>query len=91
MEAFRRYQIAYDAIFADTAYGWASAGWSPYAWFVWQRPSFSEDLLPQLQRADITVEMASRLVPLAELYDEQDDPLSAARIRAQLLHYLPLD
>ena len=91
MEAFRRYQIAYDAIFADTAYGWASAGWSPYAWFVWQRPSFSEDLLPQLQRADITVEMASRLVPLAEMYDEQDDPRSAARIRAQLLPYLQLD
>ncbi|MGH2582054.1 MAG: O-antigen ligase family protein [Anaerolineales bacterium] len=89
LEALRRYQIAYDAIFANTSYGWASAGWSPYAWFVWQRPAFPEDLLPMWVRADITTEIADRLMQLAELYEKQGELESAIELRERLQIYFP--
>src|SRR3972149_2179016 len=39
--ALHRYEIAYNAILTDASYGWGSVGWSPYAWFVFQRRAFS--------------------------------------------------
>ena len=88
-EALRRNEIAYNAIFAETSYGWGSSGWSPYAWFVFQRESFPEDLLPQLERADVPVRIAQRLLPLADLYEEAGESEKAADVRVALAPYLP--
>jgi O-antigen ligase/tetratricopeptide (TPR) repeat protein len=88
-EALRRFEIAYQAILADTSYGWGSRGWSPYAWFVFQRESFAEDLLPQLERVDIPTSVAQRLLPLADLYEAVGDLEKANEVRLALQPYLP--
>lgn len=89
VEALSRYEIAYNAIFAETSYGWGSYGWSPYAWFVFQRLSFPEDLLPQLERADITTDIATRLLPLTDLYEEMGEMQKAQEVSEALSPYLP--
>ena len=86
--ALQRYQVAYGAILSDTSYGWGSAGWSPYAWFVFQRRAFPEDLVPQLVRADITTSIAERLLVLAELYESAGFSDEAQSVRAELQPYL---
>ncbi len=88
-EALRRYEIAYKAIFAETSYGWGSSGWSPYAWFVFQRQAFSEDLLPQLERADILKDIAQLLLPLVDLYEENGESERAQEVSKALQPYLP--
>jgi Flp pilus assembly protein TadD len=88
-EALRRYQIAYHAILADTSYGWGSAGWSPYAWFVFQRITFPEDLLPQLERVDIPTEIAERLLQYAVILDDHAQVKEAQAVRDHLEPYLP--
>jgi tetratricopeptide (TPR) repeat protein len=88
-EALRRYQIAYHAILADTSYGWGSAGWSPYAWFVFQRIAFPEDLLPQLERVDIPTEIAERLLQYAVILDDHAQVKEAQAVRDHLEPYLP--
>ena len=88
-EALERFQIAYDAIFAETSYGWGSYGWSPYSWFVFQRIAFPEDLLPQLERADITKEIAGRLLTLVDLYEEAGETEKAQDVKDVLTNYLP--
>lgn len=89
-KAFQRYKTAYDAILASTSYGWGSYGWSPYAWTVFQRAAFPEDVLPQLARADITLEIAQRLMPLADLYESAGELDKAQEIRDSLQVYMPL-
>jgi tetratricopeptide (TPR) repeat protein len=86
--ALQRYQVAYGAILSDTSYGWGSAGWSPYAWFVFQRRAFPEDLVPQLVRADITTSIAERLLVLADLYESAGFSDEAQNVRAELQTYL---
>ncbi|HEX9595535.1 MAG TPA: tetratricopeptide repeat protein, partial [Anaerolineales bacterium] len=86
--ALQRYQVAYGAILSDTSYGWGSAGWSPYAWFVFQRRAFPEDLVPQLVRADITTSVAERLLVLAELYESAGFSDEAQSVRVELQPYL---
>lgn len=88
-EALRRFELAYLAILADTSYGWGSYGWSPYAWFVFQRRAFPEDLLPQLERADISTTIAARLLPLVDLYEEMGETQKAQEVLAALSPYLP--
>jgi putative inorganic carbon (HCO3(-)) transporter len=88
-EALRRYEFAFNAIFADTSYGWGSSGWSPYAWFVFQRRAFPEDLLPQLERADITTDIATKLLPLIDLYEEMGESQKAQKVSEALAPYLP--
>lgn len=88
-EALQRFETAFNAIFAETSYGWGSSGWSPYAWFVFQRRAFPEDLLPQLERADITTDLAARLLPLADLYEEMGEQQKAEEVRQALASYLP--
>lgn len=86
--ALQRYQVAYAAILSDTSFGWGSAGWSPYAWFVFQRRAFPEDLVPQLVRADITASIAERLLVLAELYESAGLSDEAQSVRTELQPYL---
>lgn len=87
--ALQRYEAAYTGIMSDTSYGWGAAGWSPYAWFVFQRAAFAEDLLPGFVRADIPIEIAERLLPLAEMYDQAGQTDEAAAVREQLAPHLP--
>jgi tetratricopeptide (TPR) repeat protein len=88
-EALNRYEIAYKAILTETSNGWGSSGWPPYAWFVFQSESFDEDLLPQLERADISVSVALRLLPLADLYEVAGELENADQVRLVLQPYLP--
>ncbi|MEX2161081.1 MAG: O-antigen ligase family protein [Anaerolineales bacterium] len=87
--ALKRYKAGFDAILADASYGWGSAGWSPYAWFVFQRVAFAEDIVPQLERADISADVAIRLLVLAELYEEQGLVHEAETVRESLQPFLP--
>lgn len=87
--ALQRYEAAYKGFLADTSYGWGSAGWSPYAWFVFQRRAFPEDLVAQLERADISSDIAQRLLALAEMYEEQGMGEEAQAVRQALDSYLP--
>lgn len=89
VEAMNRYVTAFESIFAENSYGWGSFGWTPYAAFIFQRKAFLEDLLPQLERADITKEFATRLLPLADLYEEMGDSQKAEEVRLALQPYLP--
>lgn len=86
--AMRRYEAAYRAILSDASYGWGSAGWSPYAWFVFQRRAFPEDLLPITPRADIPADTAERLLGLADLYDASGRNEDGAKVRLTLGEYL---
>lgn len=83
------YRQAYDSYLSESSYGWGSYGWTPYAWFVFQRRAFPEDLLPQLVRADISPQIAQRLLTLANLYDERGEIAEAESVRTQLVAYLP--
>jgi hypothetical protein len=56
---------------------------------VFQRHAFPEDLLPQLVRADITIDIAQRLLVLADLYEDAGLSDQAAAVRETLAEYLP--
>lgn len=86
--AIQRYEAAYQAIVAHASYGWGLAGWSPYAWFVFQRRAFPEDLLPMTPRADIPADFAERLLSLADLYDASGRNEDGAKLRLALGEYL---
>ncbi len=83
------YRQAYDSYLSESSYGWGSYDWTPYAWFVFQRRAFPEDLLPQLVRADISPNIAERLLTLAYLYDERGEVSEAETVRTNLAEYLP--
>ncbi|MEX1143534.1 MAG: O-antigen ligase family protein [Anaerolineales bacterium] len=87
--ALHRYEIAYNAFLTDASYGWGSVGWSPYAWFVFQRRALPEDLVPQLERADVSVDIAQRLLVLADLYEMVGQQGEAQAVRETLQPYLP--
>lgn len=87
--ALERYRIAYEAILGRNVYGWGARGWTPYNFFVFFRSGFSEDVLPQLLRTDIPMDIAQRLLRLAELYEEAGDGGAAEQVRAALQPYLP--
>ena len=84
-----RYQGAFEAITTENLYGGGSRGWVPYNLFVFQRQGLAEDLLPQLERADIPASVAERLLVLADLYEEMGQPDQAEVVRAVLGPYLP--
>ncbi len=84
-----RYQGAFEAITTENLYGGGSRGWVPYNLFVFQRQGLAEDLLPQLERADIPASVALRLLVLADLYEEMGQPDQAEVVRAVLGPYLP--
>jgi Tfp pilus assembly protein PilF len=86
--ATQRYEAAYRGVLSETSYGWGASGWSPYAWFVFQRVAFSVDLQPMMARADIPMDIAERLLVLADLYEESGHTDDAARVRASLAEYL---
>jgi len=87
--ALALYEQVYNAVSEYTVHGWGTWGWNPYAWFVHRRPGLPVDVLPQLERLDLTPELAARLLPLVELYEGQGDQASAAAVRQRLAPALP--
>lgn len=86
--ALQRFEAAYRSILSPSSYGWGSAGWSPYAWFVFQRRAFPEDLLARTPRADIPATIAERLLALANLYDANGRNEDGTKVRLALGEYL---
>jgi tetratricopeptide (TPR) repeat protein len=85
--ALARYHIVLDAVTDFGAYGWGSGavGWTPYAFFVFQRRGVGEELLPQLARADFTMELGQRLLTLAALHEQRGERAEAAEVYRRLL------
>ena len=82
--ALIRYRQVYEALTQYTIYGWGTKGWNPYAWFVFQRRSLPEDILPQLQRPPLPPDLIERLMPLVELYNDQGDTDAASEVLHRL-------
>ncbi len=71
-EAIAWYELALSMVHKRTIYGPGTWGWSPYGWFIFYRESIVPDMLPQLERADITADLARRFRELDEWYKEAD-------------------
>ncbi|MBX3049341.1 MAG: O-antigen ligase family protein [Anaerolineales bacterium] len=87
--ALLRYEAAFASITAYDTYGWGSSNWSPYFWFAFQRRAFPNELLPWLERADVSPLVAQRLLVLAELYEKSGNEIKSAQVRTALAGYLP--
>jgi hypothetical protein len=88
-EALIRYENVWWAVSDYGSLGWGSAGWTPHAYFVYQRRALPVDELPQLVRADLSPEMARRLLPLGELRLANGQPQDAADLYRALLRIEP--
>lgn len=88
-EALTRYENAWWAVSDYGSLGWGSAGWTPHAYFAYQRRALPVDELPQLARADLSPEMARRLLPLGELRLTNGQPEEAADLYRALLRIEP--
>lgn len=88
-EAARRYEAALSMVENPTIYGRGTFGWSPYGWFVFQRESIAPDMLPQLERLEITDDLAGRFIELAGWYEQLSQPLLAAQTYRRLLALVP--
>jgi len=88
-EAARRYEAALSMVENPTIYGRGTFGWSPYGWFVFQRESIAPDMLPQLERLEITDDLAGRFIELAGWYEQLDQPFLAAETYRRLLALVP--
>ena len=82
--ALIRYRQVYEALTEYTIFGWGTKGWNPYAWFVFQRRSLPEDILPQLYRPPLPPDLVERLMPLVELYQTQGDTDAANEVLYRL-------
>lgn len=88
-EALIRYENAWWALSDYGSLGWGSAGWTPHAYFAYQRRALPVDELPQLVRADLSPEMVRRLLPLGELRLANGQPQEAADLYRALLRAEP--
>jgi hypothetical protein len=88
-EALARYENVWWAVSEYGSLGWGSAGWTPHAYFVYQRRALPVDELPQLTRADLSPEMARRLLPLGELRLADGQREAAADLYRALLRAEP--
>ncbi|MDW8325889.1 MAG: O-antigen ligase family protein [Anaerolineales bacterium] len=88
-EALIRYENVWWAVSEYGSLGWGSAGWTPHAYFAYQRRALPVDELPQLARADLSPEMARRLLPLGELRLANGQPEKAADLYRALLRIEP--
>ncbi len=82
--AFIRYRQVYEALTQYTIYGWGTKGWNPYSWFVFQRRSLPEDILPQLPRPPLPPDLVERLMPLVALYNAQGETDAASEVLNRL-------
>ncbi|MGQ0601688.1 MAG: O-antigen ligase family protein [Anaerolineales bacterium] len=79
-----RYATAYAAVTDYGSLGWGTAGWTPHAYFVYQRSALALDVLPQLTRLDLTPDFARRLLPLADLYAHTGNDADAVAVYQRL-------
>jgi tetratricopeptide (TPR) repeat protein len=86
-QARSHYESAFSAVSDATIHGWGTNGFNPYAWFVFGRNTMPVDLLPQLTRADVSPEMARRLLPLGLMLEEDGDLPSAEALYVRLLEF----
>lgn len=84
-QAIAIYQAVLDAHLRYSSLGPGTAGQNQYAAFVFQRRAFAEDVAPQLLRLDFTAELARRLWPLVQLYEQTGQPELAAETLTQLV------
>ncbi len=82
--ALIRYRQVYEALTEYTVYGWGTKGWNPYSWFVFQRRSLPEDILPQLHRPPLPPDLVERMLPLVDLYNTQGDTDAANEVLFKL-------
>jgi len=57
-----------------TIYGWGTYGWTPYEWFVFGRRGLPVDVLPFVERTEMTVQFAQRLEEVASQLDAAGFP-----------------
>ena len=88
-DAIKRYETALGMVEQPTIYGRGTIGWSPYGWFVFQRESIHPDMLPQLERLEMTDSTAERLVDLAHWYEQSGQPDKAAATYHRILALIP--
>lgn len=88
-DAIKRYETALGMVEQPTIYGRGTIGWSPYGWFVFQRESIQPDMLPQLERLEMTDSTAARLVDLAHWYEEAGQPDKAVETYRRILALVP--
>jgi|GEM_PF-759687 len=84
-EAIAIYQAVLNAHLRYSSLGPGTAGQNQYAAFVFQRRAFAEDMAPQLLRLDFTAELARRLWPLVQLYEQTGQLDLAAEVSAHLV------
>jgi tetratricopeptide (TPR) repeat protein len=82
--ALARYATAFAAVTEYGSLGWGTAGWTPHAYFVYQRSTLPLDVLPQLSRLDLTPELTRRLLPLADLYAQVGNDAEAVAVYQRL-------
>ena len=88
-DAVKRYETALRMVEQPTIYGRGTIGWSPYGWFVFQRESIAPDMLPQLERLEMTDDLAERFVHLAQLYEELGQAENATGTYHRILTMVP--
>jgi O-antigen ligase/Tfp pilus assembly protein PilF len=83
-EARARYATVFGAVTEYGSLGWGTAGWTPHAYFIYQRRALPLDVVPQLARRDLTPEFARRLLPLADLYAQSGGDANAVAVVQRL-------
>ena len=72
--ALAQYNFAIDLVTKYTIYGWGTYGWTPYEWFVFGRRGLPVDVLPFVERTEMTVQFAQRLEEVAAQFDAAGIP-----------------
>ncbi len=83
--ALLRFRQVYESVTEYTIYGWATKGWNPYSWFVFQRRSLPIDILPQVVRPPLPPELVERLLPLVDLHRAAGEFDRANEVHRQLM------
>jgi len=83
--AIGSYEFVLEAVSHYNIYGWGTAGWTPYAYFVFQRRALPVETLPQLWQADFTPDLGQSLIELGKIYEERGEVEEAMRVYQKLL------
>ncbi|MBL8055765.1 MAG: O-antigen ligase family protein [Anaerolineales bacterium] len=83
--AVARYETAYAAVADFGSLGWGTYGWTPHAFFAFQRRGLPLDVVPQVTRGAFSLPLGRQLLPLGALYEAAGQPDRAAAVYRQLL------
>jgi tetratricopeptide (TPR) repeat protein len=87
--AFERYKFLYEMVTEYPIDGWGRKGRPIYAGVVFRRSGLPLDVLPQVIRIDLTPELASRLLPLVEMYKARGEFDAARDVEVTLSSAIP--